>query len=86
MRPFDHGTCPRRPTASALSLQISATDPDHFKRWQGWVMARTRLLVQSIQELMCVRPWPEEITPPEVRESCGCRCRCGDEGRVEQRC
>lgn len=57
----------RRPlTATGVRhAQISGKEPDHFKRWQGWVMARTRLLIQNVQELMCVRPWPEELVPPE---------------------
>jgi len=46
-----------------LCVKISGKDAESFKRWQGWVVARLRLLVQSIQELMCVRPWPEELTP-----------------------
>ena len=56
-----------------IFIQITGKEEEDFKRWQGWVVARTRLLVNQLQDYLRVRPYPEALTPPPPDDADGTR-------------
>lgn len=46
-------------------VEVAADNDDQYRLWEGWVHSRLRHLVTRLQPLVCVRPWPKPVGPPE---------------------
>lgn len=64
---YTHRTCPPLlsvPFPHTYQVEIEAVGEAHFRAWEGWVESRLRTLIQRLQQLVVIRPWPKGLAPP----------------------
>ena len=52
-----------------LQVEIEASGEGQFRSWEGWVESRLRTLIQRLQAVVTVRPWPKGLPPPGPPET-----------------
>lgn len=50
-------------------VDVTASSPEDFRIWEGFVHSRMRYLVGKIEDFVHARPWPVALEPPPADPS-----------------